>query len=442
MIKTIFLNRTNRELVLDSIKTVYPEKELFRVKKTVQDIISQVKEEGDRGLLEITHRLEGNNLKPEELAVSKEEFAQAKEKIQPELLCIIQQAIERIEKFHLSQKENSWIAQQEKGIILGQLIQPLDRVGIYVPGGKADYPSSLIMAAVPALVAGVGEIIVTTPLGNKTEISPYVLATAQLLGISKVYKVGGAQAIAALAYGTETIRAVNKIVGPGNIYVTLAKKEVFGQVDIDMLAGPSEILIWAEEGINPDYIVADLFSQAEHDEQARAILITTSNKLAERVAKSIDKQLNQFARQDIIRKALKGKGKIVIAEDASLILDFINNFAPEHLELLVNNPWSYLGEIKNFGAVFLGPYSPEVLGDYWAGPNHILPTMGGAHHFSVLSVSDFLKRSSIIFCSRDKLLQDQEKIALFAELEGLSAHAYALRVRKKINKQERDRFVE
>lgn len=430
MIKTIFLNKNNKELVLNSIKNIYPETELMKIKKIVQDIIFQVKGEGDKGLLEIIHRLEGNNLKQEELVVNEQEFARAREKVQPELLDIIRQAIERIKKFHLSQKENSWFTQQEDGVIVGQFIRPVDKVGIYVPGGKADYPSSLIMAAIPALVAGVGEIVVTTPLGKKTEVSPYVLATAEILGISKVYKVGGAQAIAALAYGTETIGAVNKIVGPGNIFVTLAKKEVFGQVDIDMLAGPSEILIWAEEGINPDYVVADLFSQAEHDEKARAILITTSVKLAEKVTRTISGKLQQFERKDIIEKALSEYGRIVIAEELNLIFDFINNFAPEHLELLVSDPWSYLGEIKNFGAVFLGPYSPEVLGDYWAGPNHILPTMGGAHHFSVLSVSDFIKRSSVIYYRKDKLLQDQMKIALFAELEGLSAHAYALRIRK------------
>jgi histidinol dehydrogenase len=257
-----------------------------------------------------------------------------------------------------------------------------------------------------------------------------LLSIAQELGISEIYKIGGAQAIAALAYGTENVKPVDKIVGPGNIYVTLAKKQVFGQVDIDMLAGPSEILIWAEEGANIDYVVADLFSQAEHDEQATAVLVTTSEKLAEQVEKEINKQIVDCTRKDIIRNSLRKNGKIIVAEDQELVINLINEFAPEHLELQIEDPWSYLGEIKNFGAVFLGQYSPEPLGDYWAGPNHILPTMGNARQFSVLSVHDFLKRSSLIYCRRDKLLQDKNKIARFADLEGLTAHAKALRIRQ------------
>jgi histidinol dehydrogenase len=315
-------------------------------------------------------------------------------------------------------------------MILGQLIRPLQRVGIYVPGGTAEYPSSLIMGAVPALVAGVKEVCVVTPLGNRSKMSPYLLMAAQELGISEIYKIGGAQAIAALAYGTETIKPVDKVVGPGNIYVTLAKKHVFGQVDIDMLAGPSEILIWAEEGANIDYIIADLFSQAEHDKNARAVLITTSKQIALEVEKGISRQLKHCQRKDIIACALRENGRIILAENNKLVIELINKFAPEHLELQIDNPWSYLGEIKNFGAVFLGPYSPEPLGDYWAGPNHILPTMGSARQFSVLSVHDFLKRSSIVCCNRDKLLHDKEKIARFADLEGLPAHANALRIRK------------
>jgi histidinol dehydrogenase len=286
------------------------------------------------------------------------------------------------------------------------------------------------MGAIPALVAGVKEICIVTPLGSRLKISPYLLSIAQELGISEIYKIGGAQAIAALAYGTENVKPVDKIVGPGNIYVTLAKKQVFGQVDIDMLAGPSEILIWAEEGANIDYVVADLFSQAEHDEQATAVLVTTSEKLAEQVEKEINKQIVDCTRKDIIRNSLRKNGKIIVAEDQELVINLINEFAPEHLELQIEDPWSYLGEIKNFGAVFLGQYSPEPLGDYWAGPNHILPTMGNARQFSVLSVHDFLKRSSLIYCRRDKLLQDKNKIARFADLEGLTAHAKALRIRE------------
>ncbi len=430
IMKTLILNDENRESVFAALRKNSSEELLGEVESKVRDIIKQVRKEGDQGLLEITHRLEGNNLKPEDLMVSEEEFEEAKKQVNPELVKIIEQAIARVRSFHQAQMERSWLLNQERGMVLGQLVQPLERVGIYVPGGKAEYPSSLIMGAVPALLAGVKEIIVVSPLGERRELSPYLLITAQLLGISRVYKVGGAQAIAALAYGTETINIVNKIVGPGNVYVTMAKKQVFGQVDIDMLAGPSEICIWAEEGANSDYVVADLFSQAEHDEQAYAVLVTTSAKLAQEVARRIEQQISQFPRKEIMISSLTQNGKIIVAENESLIVEFINRFAPEHLELQIDDPWSYLGEIKNFGAVFLGPYAPEPLGDYWAGPNHILPTGGSAKHFSVLSVSDYLKRSSVIYCSREKLQEDQDNIARFADLEGLSAHANALRIRK------------
>jgi len=430
IMKTLILNDENRESVFAALRKTSSEELLGEVESKVRDIIKQVRKEGDQGLLEITHRLEGNNLKPEELMVSEEEFEEAKKQVNPELVKIIEQAIARVRSFHQAQIERSWLHHQERGMVLGQLVQPLEKVGIYVPGGKAEYPSSLIMGTVPALLAGVKEIIVVSPSGERRKLSSYLLVTAQLLGISKVYKVGGAQAIAALAYGTETISMVNKIVGPGNIYVTMAKKQVFGQVDIDMLAGPSEILIWAEEGANPDYIVADLCSQAEHDEQAYAVLVTTSASLAQEVAWRIEQRVSTFPRKEIILSSLTQNGKIIVAENESLIVELINSFAPEHLELQIDDPWSYLGEIKNFGAVFLGPYAPEPLGDYWAGPNHILPTGGSAKYFSVLSVSDFLKRSSVIYCSKDKLQEDLDNIARFADLEGLSAHAHALRIRK------------
>lgn len=430
IMKTLILNDENRESVFAALRKTSSEELLGEVESKVRDIIKQVRKEGDQGLLEITHRLEGNNLKPEELMVSEEEFEEAKKQVNPELVKIIEQAIARVRSFHQAQIERSWLHHQERGMVLGQLVQPLEKVGIYVPGGKAEYPSSLIMGTVPALLAGVKEIIVVSPSGERRKLSSYLLVTAQLLGISKVYKVGGAQAIAALAYGTETISMVNKIVGPGNIYVTMAKKQVFGQVDIDMLAGPSEILIWAEEGANPDYIVADLCSQAEHDEQAYAVLVTTSASLAQEVAWRIEQRVSTFPRKEIILSSLTQNGKIIVAENESLIVELINSFAPEHLELQIDDPWSYLGEIKNFGAVFLGPYAPEPLGDYWAGPNHILPTGGSAKYFSVLSVSDFLKRSSVIYCSKDRLQEDLDNIARFADLEGLSAHAHALRIRK------------
>lgn len=428
-IKLTELNQENRNSLLRSIKEQYKEKFPEKLAKEVKKIIEQVKQEGDRGLLELTHRFDGNQLKQADLEVSADELNRAGKQIDPELFRIIQESIERVKTFHQSQLEKSWFSKQDEGMILGQLVRPLESVGVYVPGGKAEYPSSLIMGAVPALVAGVQEISVVTPIGSRSELSPYLLMTARELGITRIYKVGGAQAIAALAYGTETIQPVDKIVGPGNAYVTMAKKQVFGQVDIDMLAGPSEILIWGEEGANSDYIVADLFSQAEHDQEARAIFITTSRELAEQVLRGIQQKISQCQRKDIISSALKKNGKVILAENQSFVIEFINEFAPEHLELQVNDPWAYLGEIKNFGAVFLGSYAPEPLGDYWAGPNHILPTMGSSRQFSVLSVHDFLKRSSLIYCQKDRLLRDKEKIARFADLEGLSAHANALRIR-------------
>jgi histidinol dehydrogenase len=430
LIQKLFLNKKNEGIVFEDIKKKNNEIFLDETSKKVAEIIEQVKKKGDQALLELTHNLDNNNMKLSEIKVAQEEFEEAALSIETGMFDIIKQAIERIKNFHKNQIEKSWFTNQEEGIVLGQLVRPVNRVGIYVPGGGAEYPSSLIMGAIPALVAGVKEICIVTPLGSRLKISPYLLSIAQELGISEIYKIGGAQAIAALAYGTENVKPVDKIVGPGNIYVTLAKKQVFGQVDIDMLAGPSEILIWAEEGANIDYVVADLFSQAEHDEQATAVLVTTSEKLAEQVEKEINKQIVDCTRKDIIRNSLRKNGKIIVAEDQELVINLINEFAPEHLELQIEDPWSYLGEIKNFGAVFLGQYSPEPLGDYWAGPNHILPTMGNARQFSVLSVHDFLKRSSLIYCRRDKLLQDKNKIARFADLEGLTAHAKALRIRE------------
>lgn len=402
----------------------------LEIETKVREIIEQVKRKGDQGLLECTHLLDQNNLSQSELAVKPDEFDEARLKIDAEMFEIIRQSIERVKIFHQSQIEKSWFSHQEEGMILGQLVRPLERVGIYVPGGTAEYPSSLIMGAVPAIIAGIKEISVVTPLGKRSGISPYILMTALELGISRIYKVGGAQAIAALAFGTETIPAVDKIVGPGNIYVTMAKKQVFGQVDIDMLAGPSEILIWADQGANPDYVIADLLSQAEHDKDARAVLVTTSNQLAEQVLEKINDSIVLLKRKDIIRSALKKHGKVIVVEDRKSAIEFINQFAPEHLELQIDDPWASLGEIRNAGAIFLGSYSPEPLGDYWAGPSHILPTMGSARQFSVLSVHDFMKRSSVIYCTRDTLLRDKEKIARFADLEGLSAHARALRIRK------------
>lgn len=430
MIETVFLNTENKEKIKEICRHGYSEDNLVDdIEKKVREIIFRVKKDGDRALLEFTEKYDGVKLNPLRIIVSPEEWNIASQETKEDLLEVIKEAIKKIKNYHLHQKENSWFTTEEKGIILGQVVNSIERVGLYVPGGRAAYPSSLIMAAVPAIIAGVKEIVVVTPPSSDGKINPYLLSTARELGISEIYKIGGAQAIAALAYGTETIRRVDKIVGPGNIYVTLAKKNVFGEVDIDMLAGPSEILIWADDKANPRYLACDLLSQAEHDVEASAILITTSSLLADKVREEIENELKNLNRKEIIQESLKKKGKLIIAEDEEMILEFINNFAPEHLELQIENPWQILGEIKNTGAIFVGAYSPEPLGDYWAEPNHILPTSGGARSFSPLSVSDFTKRSSIIFYDKEKLEQASEKIASLARLEGLEAHARSIEIR-------------
>ncbi len=399
------------------------------IENKVREIIFSVKKEGDKALLEFTEKYDGVKLNPTGILASPEEWNIASQEVKEDLLEVIKEAIKKIKNYHLHQKENSWFITEEKGIILGQAVNPIERVGLYVPGGTAAYPSSLVMAAVPAIIAGVKEVLVVTPPSPDGKINPYLLSTAKELGISEIYKIGGAQAIAALAYGTETIKKVDKIVGPGNIYVTLAKKNVFGKVDIDMLAGPSEILIWADKEANPRYLACDLLSQAEHDVRASAILITTSSLLADKVREEIENELKNLNRKEIIQDSLKKKGKLIVAEDEEIILEFINNFAPEHLELQIENPWQILGEIRNAGAIFIGSYSPEPLGDYWAGPNHILPTSGGAKCFSPLSVTDFIKKSSIIFYDKENLRKDGQKIASLARLEGMEAHARSIEIR-------------
>jgi histidinol dehydrogenase len=418
LIKTIFLNRENKEKIEEICRQRYSEDNLINdIEEKVSGIIARVKKEGDKALLEFTEKYDGAKLNPSEMLVGKEECDRAIQEVRADLLEIIKEAIKRIEKYHLHQKNNSWVTTKEKGIILGQLVNPIERVGLYVPGGQATYPSSLIMAAVPAIVAEVKEIVVVTPPSSDGKINPYLLSTARELGIEEIYKIGGAQAIAALAYGTETIKKVVKIVGPGNTYVTLAKKNVFGIVDIDMLAGPSEILIWADEKANPRYLACDLLSQAEHDIEAS------------KVKEEIECELKNSDRKEIIQESLEKNGKLIIAKDEAIILKFINCFAPEHLELQIENPWEMLGGIKNAGAIFMGAFAPEPLGDYWAGPNHILPTSGGAKSFSPLSVNDFTKRSSIIFYDKENLRKDGQKIASLARLEGLEAHARSIEVR-------------
>ncbi len=430
MIETVFLNKKNKEKIEEICRQRYSEDNLINdIEKKVREIIFRVKKDGDRALLEFTEKYDGAKLSSSGILVSPEEWNIASQEVKKDLLEVIKEATKKVKNYHLHQKENSWFTTEEKGIILGQVVNPIERVGLYVPGGTAAYPSSLIMAAVPAIIVGVKEIVVVTPPSPDGKINPYLLSTARELGISEIYKIGGAQAIAALAYGTETIRRVDKIVGPGNIYVTLAKKNVFGEVDIDMLAGPSEILIWADDKANPRYLACDLLSQAEHDVEASAILITTSSLLADKVREEIGNELKNLNRKEIIQESLKKKGKLIVAEDEEIILEFVNGFAPEHLELQIESPWQILGEIKNAGAIFVGAYSPEPLGDYWAGPNHILPTSRGARCFSPLSVNDFTKKSSIIFYDKERLEQASEKIASLARLEGLEAHARSIEIR-------------
>jgi len=386
----------------------------------VRRIVDDVRKRGDIAVIDWTRKIDGVEL--DNFAVDVAEID-----IDSEILASLKVAAENIRHFHVEQLPKSWITYRGENSLLGQAIIPLERVGVYVPGGTAAYPSSVLMNVIPAKVAGVKEIIMCTPNANKT-----VLAAAKLAGVDKIFKIGGAQAIAAMAFGTEQIPRVNKIVGPGNIFVTLAKKEVYGHCDIDMLAGPSEILIIADENANPVYAVADLLSQAEHDPLACSILITTSQTLADKVADEVERQLKNLPRREIAAASIERNGLIVVAEDLDEAIDFANFSAPEHLELLVNEPFSLLPKIKNAGAIFLGAYSPEPLGDYLAGPNHVLPTGGTAKFYSVLNVETFLKRTSLISYTRKDLLNVAEDVKRLAEAEGLQAHAAAIRKREEI----------
>ena len=384
----------------------------------VRRIVADVRKLGDKAVIDYTRKIDGVEL--DNFAVDVAEID-----IDSELLASLRVAAENIRRFHAEQLPKSWITYRGENSLLGQAVIPLERVGVYVPGGTAAYPSSVLMNIIPAKVAGVREVIMCTPNANKT-----VLAAAKLAGVDKIFKIGGAQAIAAMAFGTEQIPRVNKIVGPGNIFVTLAKKEVYGHCDIDMLAGPSEILIVADENANPIYAAADLLSQAEHDPLACSILITTSQTLADKVAAQVDEQLKNLPRKEIAATSIERNGLIVVAEDLDEAIDFANFSAPEHLELLVSAPFELLPKIKNAGAIFLGAYSPEPLGDYLAGPNHVLPTGGTAKFYSVLNVETFLKRTSLISYSRRDLLDAANDIIRLAEAEGLHAHANAISLRR------------
>ncbi|HIU77063.1 MAG TPA: histidinol dehydrogenase [Candidatus Pelethocola excrementipullorum] len=412
------------ENLLKRSPTQYGEQEA-----TVAEIIAQVRKDKDEALFRYTKKFDGATIDAGSIQVTDEEIAQAYEEVDPSLLDVIRKALVNIRDYHEKQKQNSWFDSTPQGTILGQKVTPMSRVGVYVPGGKAVYPSSVLMNVMPAKVAGVEEIIMTTPCNAKGKVNPAVLTAAREAGVDKIYKLGGAQAIAALAYGTESIPKVDKIVGPGNIFVALAKKAVYGNVSIDSIAGPSEILVLADESANPRYVAADLLSQAEHDELASAILITTSQKLAEEVSKEVDGFLNVLSRKAIMEKSLENFGYILVAENQEDAIKTANDIASEHLEIVMENPFEVMTKIKNAGAIFLGEYSCEPLGDYFAGPNHILPTNGTSKFFSPLSVDDFVKKSSIIYYSKEALEKIHKDIEQFAASEQLTAHANSIAVR-------------
>lgn len=397
------------------------------VTEKVQEILAKVKQEGDGAIIELTEKYDGVVLK--DLEVSNEELEESLSKIDEEFKSILEEAKKNIESYHNKMLQRSWCDFQEDGVFLGQKVVPLERVGVYVPGGTATYPSSVLMNIVPARVAGVKEIIMVTPPDKEGKINPAVAVAAKVAGIDKIYKVGGAQAIGALAYGTESIEKVDKIVGPGNIFVATAKKEVFGEVDIDMIAGPSEILVIADENANPKHVAADLLSQAEHDKLASSIFVTTSKKLMYETIEELKIQTSKLSRKEIIEESLENYGLFILCESIDQAIELSNKIAPEHLELMISNVTENLPKVKNAGSIFLGYYTPEPVGDYFAGPNHVLPTAGTAKFFSPLSTESFLKKSSFLYYSQEKLNKEGNKIIKFAEQEGLTAHANSVRVR-------------
>ncbi len=395
----------------------------------VNDILNDVKKKGDEALFAYTKKFDHADIRKDNIRVTEEEIKEAYSLVDASLIEVMKKSIENIREFHKKQLRNTWIETREDGVILGQRITPLESVGVYVPGGKAAYPSSVLMNIIPAKVAGVERIVMTTPPGADGTVTPATLVAANLAGATEIYKVGGAQAIGALAYGTESIQKVAKICGPGNIFVALAKKTVYGHVSIDSIAGPSEILVLADETANPKYVAADLLSQAEHDELASAILVTTSAGLAEQVETEIEGFLQTLSRREIIEKSLENYGYLLVADSMEDAIQVTNEIASEHLEILTKNPFDTMTRIKNAGAIFLGEYSSEPLGDYFAGPNHVLPTNGTAKFFSPLNVDDFIKKSSLISYSREALEEIHKDIIQFAEAEHLTAHANSIAVR-------------
>lgn len=426
--RTVRLTKESTKDILENLLKRSPNN-YGKFEAAVADILANVKEKGDEALFSYTKEFDKVEVTADTIRVTEAEIQEAYEAVDASLLEVIRKALVNIRSYHEKQRQNSWFTSTENGTMLGQKVTPLNRVGVYVPGGKAVYPSSVLMNIVPAKVAGVPHIVMTTPPGKDGKVNPSTLVAAKEAGADEIYKVGGAQAIGALAYGTASIPKVDKIVGPGNIFVALAKKAVYGHVSIDSIAGPSEILVLADETANPHYVAADLLSQEEHDEMASAILITTSTELAQNVEKEIDGYLKVLSRREIIEKSLENFGYILIAEDMDEAIDAANEIASEHMEIVTKNAFEVMMKVRNAGAIFIGEYSSEPLGDYFAGPNHVLPTNGTAKFFSALSVDDFIKKSSIVYYSRSALKEIHKDIIQFATSEQLTAHANSIAVR-------------
>ena len=426
MLRLMKFTEENKTSLIKELKGRETDDDLEIVGK-VSNILSNVKRFGDKALIEMTKEFDGVDLK--ELEVKDEDLENAFKLVEKEFINVLEEAAENIRYYHENQKSRGYILNKEDGIYMGQRVIPLERVGVYVPGGTAVYPSSVLMNVIPAKVAGVKEIIMVTPPSKDGGINPYIAVAAKISGVDKIYKVGGAQGIGALAYGTETIEKVDKIVGPGNIFVAVAKRLVFGKVDIDMIAGPSEILVIADKSANAKYIAADLMSQAEHDKLASSIFLTTSMDLYKEVEREIERQVEFLERKEIIKESLKNYGIGIVCESIKECIEISNILAPEHLEIMTDNPMELLGEVKNAGSIFLGHYSPEPIGDYFAGTNHVLPTNGTAKFFSPLSVDSFVKKSSYLHYTKDSLKKHGEKIILFAKKEGLTAHSNSVKVR-------------
>lgn len=426
--RTVRLTKESTKDILENLLKRSPNN-YGKFEAAVADILANVKEKGDEALFSYTKEFDKVEVTPETIRVTEEEIEEAYKAVDASLLEVIRKALVNIRSYHEKQRQNSWFTSTENGTMLGQKVTPLNRVGVYVPGGKAVYPSSVLMNIVPAKVAGVPHIVMTTPPGKDGKVNPSTLVAAKEAGADEIYKVGGAQAIGALAYGTASIPKVDKIVGPGNIFVALAKKAVYGHVSIDSIAGPSEILVLADETANAHYVAADLLSQAEHDEMASAILITTSTELAQNVEKEIEGYLKVLSRKEIIEKSLENFGYILIAEDMDEAIEAANEIASEHMEIVTKNAFEVMMKVRNVGAIFIGEYSSEPLGDYFAGPNHVLPTNGTAKFFSALSVDDFIKKSSIVYYSRTALQEIHKDIIQFASSEQLTAHANSIAVR-------------